>query len=134
MRRIAFHARFREALHGMELRPQIEKMQEALLLGTHIHESGVEPRHHLFDTPQKHIAHRMLVVVFLAVQLHQNLVFQQGYHHLLGGKIYYEFFIHNRILKTTNRGSAVGGTSIKRALVLETVRFRIILQKCARLP
>ncbi len=52
---------------GLNLGAQIEVVEKSVLVVTNIHESGIQPRHDLFDPAQVNIANSKFVVGFLLV-------------------------------------------------------------------
>ena len=66
------------------MRPQVQKMQERILLVAYVHESGVEAGGHFSDLREVDIAHGKAAFGLLAMKFGQDLVLHQGDGHLGG--------------------------------------------------
>ena len=68
-----------EPVEGVEIQPQVQIMDESLLLVTYVHESGIQGREQFLDSSEEDVSHRECVTLtgFFA-QLNEPAVFQQG--------------------------------------------------------
>lgn len=72
-----------------ELGPQVEVMNETVLLVTDIDEGGIQPGHDLLDLAHVNVAHRIARTGLLLGQLDQLFVFEQRNGYFTGSYIDY---------------------------------------------
>ena len=87
-------------LERIELRPEVEVMQESIAFVSDTHKTSVQSGHELTDFGQIDVAHRKLLRAPFLLVLHEALVLEQGDGDVLRLHIYNQFACHKLVINS----------------------------------